>query len=225
MLLPELITERTNYAHVIAIINNSYETLYDEEDFFIIHSLVNDNYCVEMRDNSKLDKVAHILETLRPDLLLTTSQAIFNSLKNEYSNAYMCKQFTYPDNFGFNPNVRLLNKADLPYVIDTYGESNYITQLFDRNRILGYYLDNALIGYVVHHIDDTVGALFITPEYRRNKYGAELLKSAVNYFGSNLVYSHVVSTNTASLKLHQSIGAKTADTNIYWMHNIGYSFN
>lgn len=232
MLLNEFLSDNINYAHVIAIALHDHEILIDDPDFFLIHSLVSDVYAVEARDESVtgrlFDQLSQIGVLPTISLLITTNQTIYNRLCNEFTNHYMCHQFVFNKNYPSDECAKLLKKEDLEFVKRTYSDSQYINQLFEHNRILGYYPDDKLVGYAVLHIDMTLGALYVDPSFRGHDYGLSTMKAAASYFagyqtGNFRLYSHVISDNEVSLSLHRSI-ATEAYSHIYWMYNGGFSF-
>ena len=224
MLLNELLQSPENYAHIVAMTNSDCEIICSEKDAFIIHSKTTDTYSVEVRPVTSPDPILQKLKDYSVDLLITTVGSIYDRLHSGYEEAYMCYQYTFPLPYDKDSNIKLLDKKDLNYVQTTYDDVLYISQLFDRNQILGYYVDEQLIGYIVHHIDGTLGALYVDPKYRAKGYGAKIVKAAVFYFNDKTLYSHVLSTNEPSIKLHKAIDAKKSDVNVYWMYNKGFQY-
>ena len=225
MLLEELLSRPNDYAHIAALTKGEYEVIAESNDFFILHSGVSDIYSVELRDDSLADTVTDILKKENCDLLLTTSPAVFNRMRNGYTDSYMCYQYIFTKDFPQDSHARVIDEKDLPYVIATYHDPEYIRQLYDRKRILGYYVDNRMVGYIAFHIDSTLGALYVDPTCRRKAYGSAIVKAAIAHFSHNgLLYSHVVSDNEASIALHRSLGAVRSLPDIYWMHRRGFSF-
>ena len=227
MLLEELLSRPNDYAHIVALTSGEYEIIAETPDFFILHSKVSDIYAVELRDDSFADAATNLLKKEACDLLLTTSPAVFSRMRSGYPDSYMCDQYVFTGEFPADPNARVLDEQELSYVIATYHDPEYIRQLYDRKRILGYYADGHMVGYIAFHIDGTLGALYVDPAYRRKAYGSAIVKAAVSHFSNRdraPLYSHVVSDNHASIALHHSLGAVKSQPDIYWMHRRGFSF-
>lgn len=223
MLLNLITNDSNNYIHVKSLMRTEYTILYNSEDSFIIHFHESNIYIAESVSNS-LKEFASIIQSYKPDLLETTNQALFRLTRNDFINSYECYQYgPFVEKISDENLFPLLSK-DLPYVCATYHNEKYLQQLFERNRLLGYYKENELIGYIAKHVDGTLGALYVNPQYRNRGYGKQIIKAATAYFDDSLMYSQVVDNNTESINLHNKLNINKSSKKICWMYNIGFSF-
>ena len=224
MLFEELSSDKINYAHLFALKMNEYELLLSEKDSFIVHSLFSDIYSVEATTETAVKTVAEMLKATNPELLLTTNPSVYASLCSEYINSYECIQYVFPAPYVADSRMQLIAESDMKNIVIPDQSPEYIHQLYRQNRILGFYINDTMIGHAVFHIDGTIGGIYVNPDYRRKSYGSAILKASVNYFYNDALYSHVKSDNEASVKMHLSVGAKESAPRIYWMHNRGFLF-
>ncbi|MDD6303671.1 MAG: GNAT family N-acetyltransferase [Lachnospiraceae bacterium] len=226
MLLDQLSLCSPDYAHINAILSGSYETILNTNNALILYSNISHVYAVETTNicESLLQK----LYQLSPRLLETTNETLFQQLSCQnqlpFEHKYKCLQFTFPDIAEKDSHLEPLHSADLPYVIDTYESEAYIRQLFSHNRLMGYYVNSVLIGYIAHHIDGSIGALYVKPEYRNKGYASAIVKAALSAFADSPLFSQVIEDNTASIRLHEALHAAKSDVKICWLYDDGFSF-
>lgn len=226
MLLDQLSLCSPDYAHIRAILSGSYETVLNTKDTLILHSDISHVYAVET--TNICESLFQKLYQLSPRLLETTNEKLYQLLSSQneipFEHKYKCLQFTFPDIAGKDAHLEPLHPADLPYVIDSYESEAYVRQLFSRNRLMGYYVNSVLTGYIAHHIDGSIGALYVKPEYRKKGYGSAIIKAALSAFADSPLFSQVIDDNHASIQLHEALHAAKSDVKICWLYNGGFSF-
>lgn len=226
MLLDQLSLCSPDYAHINAILSGSCETVLNTKDTLILYSNISHVYAVET--TNICEPLLQKLYQLSPRLLETTNEALFQLLSCQngipFEHKYKCLQFTFPDMAEKDAHLELLHPSDLSYVIETYESETYIRQLFSRNRLMGYYVNSVLIGYIAHHIDGSIGALYVKPEYRHKGYASAIVKAALSVFADSPLFSQVIEDNTASIQLHDALHAAKSDIKICWLYNDGFSF-
>lgn len=223
MLLDQILKDDKDYIHIHSLIRSDYNILYRSADCFLIHFPKSNIYVAESVSAS-VNPFAALVKSYNPAILETTNEDLFRLLRNDYTNSYQCYQFGPFLEKVFDDRLIPLLASDLPYVISTYHDENYIRQLFDRKRILGYYEDRYLVGYIAKHIDGTLGALYVDPLHRKQGYGTKIIKAATAIFDDPLMYSQVVDDNLPSIKLHTGLNIYKSSKKICWMHNTGFLF-
>ncbi len=223
MLLEQLLHDTYNYPHLAAICSTPYEVITDTEDTLIVHSPSMGVHIAECVAPDPADTIT-FLRALGPVRLETTSLAVYEALRGDYINSYRCRQYVFPPVTDRDPHVAHVRPEDLPRIIEEYGDEAYIRALFDRNRILGYYHEDRLAGYIVHHIDNTLGLLYIHPDYRRRGFAAALVRTAVACYGDPFTYSQVLEDNEASIRMHEALGVPPLPDLICWVYDRDFSY-
>ena len=115
--------------------------------------------------------------------LQTFNKKLQSLLVPHFKYNYACEQAIYSANSNYcDSNLKPLEVKNLEYNAQTYEMAEYMTQLYERNRLFGYYENEKFIGYVAFHIDETVGALFVKPEFRRFGYGEKVMTATFNLY-------------------------------------------
>lgn len=223
MLLDQILQDDMDYIHIHSLVRSDYSILYRSEDSFLIY-FPESNIHVAESASASINPFAALIKSYHPAILETTNEDLFRVLRNDFVNRYQCYQFGPFTHKVFDEKLISLHASDLPYVLSTYHDETYTQQLFDRKRILGYYEDNRLIGYIARHIDGTLGALYVDPAYRKQGYGKKIVAAATAIFDDPLLYSQVVDDNIPSIKLHTALNVYKSSRKIYWMHNTGFLF-
>ena len=225
MYLEYILDNSLDYLHVASLIKEPCEIVYHTEDSLIFHHLESDTFVAETSAPLSAAFLS-ALQTASPDLLETTNLALYELLKDQYRYGYQCFQYSFPvpENANRDEHLTLLRPEDLDYVIRTYENEDYVRELFERNRLLGYYDHGKLIGYIARHVDGTIGALFVAPEFRRMGYGKRISMAGISHFSDHVLYSQVLDNNVASIRLHQLLGAIPSKNKINWMFNREFSF-
>lgn len=221
MLMEELLKDRINYPHVISALQHPHQIIINSEDTLLIFCPVSKVFIAEYTGSNAPD-FARFIKNQDVIRLQTTNSTLYNLLKPNFSVHYQCVQAVYEKNnketSGFSQFKPLLPK-DLPFAKETYGLEAYIQQLFKRNRLFGWYENDVLTGYVAFHIDESAGALYIKPEFRKKGYGAKLMKAAFEHYDDGIRYSQIVHDNTGSIKLHERIGCSISEKPLFWVYN------
>lgn len=216
-----------NYAHIFSAIEQSHEILINQEHCFLIHCIQSNSFIAESdeKDNKKLDSFCKMFKKFNILRIQTTNERIFNIVKPNFLYNYDCAQAIFPlESLQKNENLQLLKEKDLNYVCKTYGLEKYITQLYKHNRLFGYYENANFIGYACFHIDETLGSLFVKPEYRGNGYGKEIMKALAFSYKNPTKYSQILTTNIESINLHKRIGCKISTKKIFWAYNKEFEY-
>lgn len=226
MFLTKLKNNKTDYVHVISALEHPKKLIISKfSDAVIIHCTTSNVHIVEY-EGSDLDNFCNFLKKLKIVRLQTTNENIYKKLLPFFKHHYFCCQAIYEKKGNYFPEeFKLLQKNDLPYVQETYGMSEYILQLFERNRLFGWYEENLLKGYVAFHIDETVGALFVKPEFRKKGLGSKIMKAAFEKYDSGTTYAQILSENEASVKLHKKINCTISSKPVYWLYNEEYNYS
>lgn len=225
MLLEKLKQNRTDYAHVVSALEHPKKFIISKfPDAVIIHSTISNVHVVEY-EGQNLDKFCDFLKKLKIVRLQTTNETLYKKLIPHFKHHYVCTQAVYEKKENYcPPQFGLLKKEDLAYVQETYGMEEYISQLFERNRLFGWYEDNGLTGYVAFHIDETVGALFVKPEFRKKGYGEKIMKAAFEKYNSGISFAQILKENEGSERLHQKLGCSFSSKPVYWVYDEEYNY-
>lgn len=223
MLFDILKNDSTNYIHLASLLRTPFEVLESTKDSLLIHFFESDIYIAETT-NKNLTSFIALINLFKPEMIETTNIELFNQIRINYLNSYTCYQYGPFIQKKANSNLKILKDNDLNYVISTYHNEKYIRQLYKRNRILGYYVNSNLVGYITKHIDGTLGALYVDPKYRQQGYGKIIIKASTAFFDDPLIYSQVIDDNVNSIKLHNSLHIHQSKNKICWMYNKEFSF-
>lgn len=216
-----------NYAHVFSAIEQSHEILINQKHNFLIHCIQSNSFIAESdeKDNKKLDNFCKMFKNFNILRIQTTNKSIFNIIKPNFLYNYDCIQAIFPlESLQKDENLQSLKEEDLNYVCKTYGLEKYITQLYERNRLFGYYKNDDFIGYACFHIDESLGSLFVKPEYRGNGYGKKIMKALVFSYKNPTKYSQILTTNIGSINLHKRIGCEISTKKIFWAYNKEFEY-
>lgn len=225
MLLSKIRNEKIDYAHVISALEHPRRIVISKfTDAVIIHCTVSNVFVVEY-EGSQLNSLCSFLRKLNIVRLQTTNEALYKKLIPDFKHHYICQQAVYENKEQYFPSqFQLLRKEDLPYVQTTYGISEYILQLYERNRLFGWYEDNQMKGYVAFHIDETVGALFVKPEFRNEGLGSKIMKAGFEKYEDGISFAQILSENESSIKLHKKINCSFSSKPVYWVYNEEYHY-
>lgn len=225
MIISELQKDKISYAHVFSAMEHPHKTVVSPfPEALIIHCTVSDVYIAEY-EGSDFEKFCSFLRKLPVVRLQTTSQEIYKRLIPDFKNHYTCKQVVFTSDASPGEEKLLpLSRKDLSYAQQTYEMPEYISQLFERDRLFGWYEDEQLIGYVAFHIDETVGALFVKPEYRQQGYGSRIMEAAFRKYNDGIRYSQILSENQSSIQLHKKLGCEFGSKEICWLYNKEYEY-
>lgn len=223
MLIDRLLNDSQNYIHLMSLLRFDHTILVNSRNDLLIYFHESNIYIAESTTKCPTSFIS-VIKSYNPDRLETTNPTIYNLMKDSFITSYACIQYGPFEKKQCNPHLLPLFTENLDYVLKTYHNEDYIHQLFDRNRILGYYSNHNLIGYIAKHIDGSIGALYVTPQYRNQGYGMEILKGATYYFDDPLIYSQVMDDNIISIKLHNNLNIHQSTPKIYWMYNKEFSF-
>ena len=231
MLFDTYISNKSEYPHLVFLAKEGYELLLNTEDFFLVRFANCNIYAAETRFLGKdtshdalkaREMLISSLASLHPSLLETTDEGIYDALRSKYTNGYGCFQYDLSSIGESDINIRLLKAKDLDFTIETYGSEDYMRRLFSEDRILGYYDNKNLIGYIARHVDGTLGALYVTEDMRNKGYGSKITKAAVAYYNDPYIYSQVIDDNAASIQMHVKMNAHKCEKKIYWLYDNGF---
>lgn len=235
--LQELTQDKINYAHVCSALEHPYKIVdCPSNEGVIIHCTVSNVHIAEYK-GTDYSSFCKILKSLPVTRLQTTNKKLQQLLLSDFKHHYDCVQAIFPENADLSSHsavaekslspspLCLLHKEDLPYVQKTYEMDEYISQLYEHNRLFGWYENNTLIGYVAFHIDETVGALFVKPEFRKQGYGIKIMTQAFLNYKPGIRFAQIVDHNLSSIAMHKKMGCIIADKKISWLYNQEYNYN
>lgn len=223
MLLDTLRNDPANYIHLVSLLRTPHEIIVNTGDSLLLRFTEQDTYIAETTAED-ITPFLQIIDDCHTNRLETTNEAIYDYLSGKRQTHYKCYQYG-PFPLGTkDPHLQLLRQDDLEHVIATHGEDVYIRQLHARNRLFGYYLDGQFIGYAAYHIDNSVGALYVDPAYRRQGYGGKIISAAASLSNDACTYSQVLVDNTASVRMHESLQLPRSGKIIHWIYDDGFSY-
>lgn len=215
-----------NYAHVFSAMEQSHEILINQKHSFLIHCVQSNSFIAESdEENKKVDSFCRMFKKFDILRIQTTNENVFNIIKPNFLYNYDCFQAIFPPkSLQKDENLQLLKEKDLDYVCKSYGLEKYITQLYERNRLFGYYENTDFIGYASFHIDESLGALFVKPEFRGKGYGKKIMKALAFCCKNPTKYSQILTTNTESINLHKRIGCEISTKKVFWAYNKEFEY-
>lgn len=223
MLLDTLRNDPTNYIHLISLLRTPHEIIVNTDDSLLLHFQEQDTYIAETTAED-ITSFLQVIDDCHTNRLETTNESIYDYFSKKREFHYKCYQYGPFPLDAANPHLQLLRQEDLDHVTDTHGEETYIRQLHARNRLFGYYIDGQLIGYAAYHIDNSVGALYVDPLYRRQGYGGKIISAAASLSNDAYTYSQVLVDNTASIRLHDSLPLTRSEKIIHWTYDDGFRY-
>lgn len=225
MLLEDLSRDVNNYPHVISALEHPHLLICSTEEYFVLFCTVSKVFIAECSDADKIEEVAEILKKQNPIRFQTTCKKLFQNILPNFAFSYTCVQEVFPEKKENSaPKLELLRESDLSFAAEANGLNDYIFSLHERNRIFGLYINNQLVGFALHHIDETTGGLYVKPEFRNKGYGALIMQEAFSLYKDGIAYSQILTDNQISIKLHQKIGCIQSKPLIYWAYNMEYTY-
>lgn len=93
-------------------------------------------------------------------------------------------------------------------------------EMYDGCFIKGMDGDGNFTCFIGVHYEQSMGLLFVFPEYRRKGYAQEIYSHLINMRleGGHIPYCHVLANNQASIRLQNKLGFTCADGLISWLH-------
>ncbi len=220
MLLQDCITDVKNYPHLAAAYMQQHEVIMNTKTAVILHSAVSDVTFVECCGD--IEEVIEELKKHGGNLLETTNEEIYLRLKGEFAESYQCYQMVYEP--GESKALSLLAEKDLAYAKSHYEYPQYLQELYERNRVFAYYEKERLIGYIAHHIDNSIGALYVDEAYRRQGCGAMITQAMAAQVTDQVAFAQVITDNKASLSMHHRIPHTQSKKKVCWMFNRPFSY-
>ena len=134
-----------------------------------------------------------------------------------------CYQFAYlnslPPKITHNIEIKPLDETYLPFIESGYGGGDYAKRLLSSGKIYGGFNGKVPIGFIGLHDANTIGLIFVSPEYRKKGYAKELLSFMIaKQLSKGLIpLTQVVTDNFPSIALHQSLGFTKLKTQTIWL--------
>lgn len=218
----------SNLPHVLSALKHPHKLILENEDALLIHCTISNVYVAECTEGEENELAQYILK-LSVIRLQTTNQKLYTLLLPYFKHHYECEQAVFnffPQNFQ-DSKLEVLHPSDLNFTAESYEMPEYINQLYNRKRLFGYYDDEKLIGYVAFHIDETIGALFVKPEFRRKGYGEKIMSAAANIYHTenpeSVCFAQILTENVTSIKLHEKMNC-IFGPKVYWVYNEEYIY-
>lgn len=218
MVLDFFLSNPTDFPHIVSATQHIHKIIINTETTLLIHCPFSNVFIAETKD-SDFSGFIRILKTFNIVRLQTTNETLFNFLKSDFAVSYECVQATYPESDFTDSRLELISENDIPFASSTYGIENYIYQLYQRKRLFALYEKGKIAAYVAYHIDESVGALYVDPQFRKKGLGARLMKEAFKNYKEGIRYSQIVSDNIPSIKLHEKIGCKISSVPLFWVYD------
>lgn len=217
----------SNFPHVKSALQHPHIIILESDELILIHCTISNVYIAECFSGLE-DLFARIIMSFPVERLQTTNKALQQLLVPDFKVNYSCEQAVFNGPFQGEVKLSVPHQQDLKFISDSYEMPEYISQLNDRKRLFAYYQDDCLIGYVAFHIDETVGALFVKPEFRGQGLGLKIMKSAFSLYSKKnpgkLVFSQILCENKNSIKLHEKLGCNFMEQ-VHWVFNKEYLYN
>ena len=221
--------KRISWLEKLLVLNgmNRWCIVVDSDEMLLIHCLVSNVYVAECIPG--LEEVfSEFIKQLPVVRLETSNKKLQEFLISNFKVNYQCEQAVFPEEGNSCLKLEAIRKEDLDFVAESYGLKDYIYQLFQRQRLFGYYENQILIGYVAFHIDETLGALYVKPEFRHKGYGKKIMEAAFmlykKTFPGKLIYAQILSDNEYSIKLHEKLGC-TFSVPVYWVYDEEFCYS
>ena len=160
------------------------------------------------------------------DLLLVTDYSLGNVAFEKFGfiGKNECFQFAY---YGEKPtytsdlNIRTAEEHNLAILIENYHLLNPegLKKLVRRKNILIGYYQERVIGFIGEHLEESMGILYVLPEYRHRGFGSALQKCLIAKMmeEGNIPFTQVEKDNKVSLSLQKKIGMTRSDHLVVWM--------
>ncbi len=86
--------------------------------------------------------------------------------------------------------------------------------------MLGGYLGKEMVGFIGQHTEQSMGMLYIFPQYRRKHYGYTLEALLINRIlaRGDVPYAQIYIDNHASLALQKKLGMRRSEDVVSWMY-------
>lgn len=140
----------------------------------------------------------------------------------------ICRQvvWTRPEAPGLSGIVRIrpAEDRDVPFISANYDDwEEWGHLVYEIGNIFVAELPDErgkTVGFVGHHMEDTMGLLFVDPEYRNMGIGLELEKFMIGeMLRMGLTpYGHVIVGNEKSMELQKSLGMEFWDGLMSWVY-------
>ena len=134
--------------------------------------------------------------------------------------------YILPETCSVEPPVRNVIELNTTFVDYIYYHSDYqafiskdyIADRIKRGLSSGIIDDGKLVAWAITHDDNSLGFLHVIPEYRRNGYGTDVVKSLIikKRKEHKSIYANIEPTNNNSLNLANRLGF-IFDRNISWI--------
>lgn len=214
------------FPHVSSAFQNPHEVIKNTDKILILKCTISNVFIAECVAGIE-EEVADLLKNLPVIRLQTSNKKLYQSLLPLFKFNYQCQQAVFSKSSEPSIKLEILHKQDLFFAGESYEMPEYINQLHQRNRLFGYYEKDVLIGYVAFHIDETVGALYVKPEFRHKGFGEKIMEAAFllykNSFPGKTIFAQILSDNLPSIGLHKKIGCQFS-VPVYWLYNQEYTY-
>ena len=217
MYLDKILKDEINNVYIISVMHLPHKIVLNTKDYFLIHLPEINHYYTDCDNNSgKLEELCNIIKQIDYKIVCTTNEKIAKGIGSKRSNGFL--QFVYKGEEikESDSKLVLLKDEDLNYVKETYPRGDYINKLQKLKKIWGYYENNILIGYVMEHLNGSIGGLFIKPEFRNKGYGTMVLKEGYCKANKWARFTQVAFDNKESIRVHEKLKCIKCDAIIYY---------
>ncbi len=138
----------------------------------------------------------------------------------------LCYNVVYPHKTPIALNVEVyldripLSELDLVTRHYTLLDPNEVEAHIRDGSLLGGYLGQEMVGFIGQHTEQSMGMLYIFPQYRLRGYGYTLEALLINRIlqRGEVPYGQVFTDNHASLKLQEKLGMVRSEDVVSWLH-------
>ena len=161
--------------------------------------------------------VIQLLDNCAHDFLM--ERYGFKSFVECYNCAYTkCEKIEYISPY----DIRTLDLSFENEVAKSYhiGSPEEIHDCITDGKMIGAFTrEGKLVGFIGIHSDNSVGMLYVYPQYRRNGVAFALEAEIINRLldKGRIPYCHIISNNKASLALQKKLGYSISEKKVYWL--------
>lgn len=122
-------------------------------------------------------------------------------------------------------DIETIKKLGL-LINENFNKVNNIEELIENNKIIGYYTDNKLVGFIIYEKNfEVVDILYIVVEkiYRRRGIGYNLVKYLINNIECEKIMLEVNCENKNAINLYKKFNFKIINIRrMYYGNNDAY---
>ncbi len=128
-----------------------------------------------------------------------------------------------PDVFRGDFEIRVLGEEAVPFMVEHYDHPSatvkHMTERVRDGLMLGAFRDGDFMGFAGLHEEGAIGMLTVLPEYRRQGVATALVLELARRLmdAGRVPYTHVHTTNAASMALQEKLGFVRSEHTVTWL--------